>query len=118
MIADARGYTPPRTVSVLRTIVSSSRALITTAKDAARFKEIAQVFISHGFGWAVSQLKLRRELQVEHDHPNEDVTALALAETHAAAGHRAAAGEWLDRAAQLAPGDPRVSALRRRLTSP
>jgi ubiquinone biosynthesis protein len=52
-------------VSVLRTLVSSSRALITGAKEVARFREIASVFITHGFGWVFAQLKLRRELQVE-----------------------------------------------------
>jgi ubiquinone biosynthesis protein len=63
-------------VSVLRTIVHSSRALVTTAKDAARFREIAQVFITHGFGWVVAQLRLRRELQVEHE--GEDFGRAAL----------------------------------------
>ncbi len=58
-------------MSILRTIVSSSRALITTAKDATRFREIGRVFISQGFGWAVAKLKLRRELQVENaDDPH------------------------------------------------
>lgn len=52
-------------VSLLRTLVSSSRALITGAREVARFQEIARVFIRHGFGWAYSQLKLRRELEVE-----------------------------------------------------
>ena len=52
-------------MSVLRTLVSSSRALITGAKEVARFREIASVFITHGFGWVFAQLKLRRELQVE-----------------------------------------------------
>ncbi len=52
-------------MSVLRTIVSSSRALVTGAKDVARFREIASVFVSHGFGWFFAQLKLRRELQIE-----------------------------------------------------
>ncbi len=50
-------------MSVLRTLVSSSRALITGAKEVARFREIAKVFITHGFGWVFAQLKLRRELQ-------------------------------------------------------
>ena len=49
-------------MSVLRTIVSSSRALVTGAKDVARFREIATVFVRHGFGWFIAQLKLRREL--------------------------------------------------------
>lgn len=52
---------------LLRTIVHSSRALATGAKDAARLREIASVFIRHGFGWFVAQLKLRRELQLEYD---------------------------------------------------
>jgi len=52
-------------VSLLRTLVSSSRALITGAREVARFQEIARVFVRHGFGWAYSQLKLRRELEVE-----------------------------------------------------
>ncbi|MCA9699646.1 MAG: AarF/ABC1/UbiB kinase family protein, partial [Myxococcales bacterium] len=63
-------------MSVLRTIVHSSRALVTTAKDVARFREIAQVFIRHGFGWVVAQLRLRRELQV--DHEGEDLGRAAL----------------------------------------
>ncbi|NVB40058.1 AarF/ABC1/UbiB kinase family protein [Pseudenhygromyxa sp. WMMC2535] len=63
-------------MSVLRTIVHSSRALVTTAKDAVRFREIAQVFITHGFGWVVAQLRLRRELQIEHD--GEDLGRAAL----------------------------------------
>lgn len=50
-------------MSVLRTLVSSSRALITGAKEVARFREIAKVFVTHGFGWVFAQLKLRRELQ-------------------------------------------------------
>lgn len=52
-------------MSLLRTLVSSSRALITGAREVARFQEIARVFVRHGFGWAYSQLKLRRELEVE-----------------------------------------------------
>ncbi len=52
-------------MSLLRTLVSSSRALITGAREVARFQEIARVFIRHGFGWAYSQLRLRRELEVE-----------------------------------------------------
>ena len=63
-------------MSVLRTIVHSSRALVTTAKDAARFREITQVFMSHGFGWVVAQLRLRRELQI--DHQGEDLGRGAL----------------------------------------
>ncbi|PRQ09173.1 putative protein kinase UbiB [Enhygromyxa salina] len=65
---------PP--VSVLRTIVHSSRALVTTAKDVVRFREIAQVFMTHGFGWVVAQLRLRRELQIEHE--GEDLGSAAL----------------------------------------
>jgi ubiquinone biosynthesis protein len=52
-------------VSVLRTIVSSSRALVTGVKDVGRFREITTSFVKHGFGWFVAQLKLRRELQIE-----------------------------------------------------
>lgn len=52
-------------MSVLRTIVSSSRALVTGAKDVARFREIATVFVRQGFGWFVGQLRLRRELQLQ-----------------------------------------------------
>ena len=51
-------------MSVLRTLVNSSRALITGAREVARFREISTVFMTHGFGWAIAQLKLRRELQV------------------------------------------------------
>lgn len=54
-------------MSLLRSIVSSSRALVTGAKDAARFRQIASVFMTHGFGWTISRLKLRRELAVEVD---------------------------------------------------
>jgi ubiquinone biosynthesis protein len=63
-------------VSVLRTLVSSSRALITGAKEVARFREIAGVFVTHGFGWVFAQLKLRRELQV--DNEGADLTRAAL----------------------------------------
>jgi ubiquinone biosynthesis protein len=63
-------------VSVLRTIVSSSRALVTGAKDVARFREITTVFVRHGFGWFFAQLKLRRELQV--DYEGADLTRAAL----------------------------------------
>jgi len=52
-------------LSVLRTLVSSSRALITGAREVARFREISTVFVTHGFGWVWAQLKLRRELQVD-----------------------------------------------------
>jgi ubiquinone biosynthesis protein len=68
-------------VSVLRTIVHSSRALVTTAKDAARFREIAQVFMTHGFGWVVAQLRLRRELQVEHEGEETGRAALTSPDT-------------------------------------
>lgn len=68
-------------MSVLRTIVHSSRALVTTAKDAARFREIAQVFIRHGFGWVVAQLRLRRELQVEHEGDELGRAALTSPDT-------------------------------------
>jgi ubiquinone biosynthesis protein len=68
-------------VSVLRTIVHSSRALVTTAKDAARFREIAQVFMTHGFGWVVAQLRLRRELQIEHDGEESGRAALSSPDT-------------------------------------
>jgi ubiquinone biosynthesis protein len=64
-------------VSVLRTLVSSSRALITGAKEVARFREIAGVFIRHGFGWVFAQLKLRRELQ-------PDLEGVVLARAHLA----------------------------------
>jgi ubiquinone biosynthesis protein len=64
-------------VSVLRTLVNSSRALITGAREVARFREIASVFIRHGFGWAFAQLKLRRELQV--DYEGADLTRATLA---------------------------------------
>ncbi len=63
-------------MSVLRTIVSSSRALATGAKDVGRFREIAGVFVKHGFGWFVAQLKLRRELQI--DYEGTELTRVAL----------------------------------------
>lgn len=65
-------------MSVLRTIVHSSRALVTTAKDASRFREITRVFMTHGFGWVVAQLRLRRELQVEHEGTTEEIGRAAL----------------------------------------
>jgi ubiquinone biosynthesis protein len=68
-------------VSVFRTIVHSSRALVTTAKDASRFREIAQVFITHGFGWVVAQLRQRRELGVEHDGEEFGRAALTSPDT-------------------------------------
>ena len=52
-------------MSLIRSIVSSSRAIVSGAKDAARFRQIASVFITHGFGWAFARLRLRRELQIE-----------------------------------------------------
>lgn len=64
-------------MSVLRTLVNSSRALITGAREVARFREIAAVFITHGFGWAYGQMRLRRELQV--DHEGADLTRATLA---------------------------------------
>lgn len=67
----------PRNVSVLRTIVSSSRALVTGAKDLARLREIARVFWGHGFGWVIAQLKIRRELAVEEDR-GESLARIAL----------------------------------------
>ena len=63
-------------MSVLRTLVNSSRALITGAREVARFREISSVFVTHGFGWVVAQLKLRRELQVEFE--GADLTRAAL----------------------------------------
>lgn len=63
-------------MSVLRTLVSSSRALITGAKEIARFREITRVFVRHGFGWVFAQLKLRRELQP--DFEGAELTRAAL----------------------------------------
>lgn len=63
-------------MSVLRTLVSSSRALITGAREVARFREISTVFVTHGFGWVLAQLRLRRELQVELE--GAEVTRAAL----------------------------------------
>jgi ubiquinone biosynthesis protein len=73
-------------VSVLRTIVSSSRALVTGARDVARFREIAAVFVRHGFGWVFMRLRLQRELQVdtaagEVEAGRAAATASASAET-------------------------------------
>jgi ubiquinone biosynthesis protein len=65
-------------LSVLRTLVNSSRALITGAREVARFREISTVFVTHGFGWALAQLKLRRELQVEFE--GADLTRKALSD--------------------------------------
>lgn len=64
-------------MSLLRTLVSSSRALITGAREVARFQEIARVFIRHGFGWAYRQLKVRRELEVEFE--GRELTKATLA---------------------------------------
>ncbi|TPV92689.1 MAG: AarF/ABC1/UbiB kinase family protein [Myxococcales bacterium FL481] len=68
-------------MSVLRTIVSSSRALVTGAKDVNRFREIASAFVTHGFGWVIAQLKLRRELQVEYSGTELTQAALGSRET-------------------------------------
>ena len=68
-------------MSVLRTIVHSGRALATTAKDVARFREIAQVFMTHGFGWVVAQLRLRRELEIEHQGQDLGRAALTSPDT-------------------------------------
>lgn len=54
-------------MSVIRTLVHSSRALVTTAKDVARTREIAGVFWKHGFGWVIRRLQLRKELQIDKD---------------------------------------------------
>lgn len=54
-------------MSVLRTIVESSRALVTGAKDISRLREIAAVFWKHGFGSVVRALRIRRELALEGD---------------------------------------------------
>ena len=62
---------------MLRALVSSSRALLSGAKDVARFREIASVFVRHGFGWVFAQLKLRRELQINYE--GADLTRAALA---------------------------------------
>lgn len=70
---------PP--LPLLRTIVHSSRALATGAKDAVRLREIAGVFIRHGFGWFVAQLRLRRELQLEYEEQEAGRAALGSAET-------------------------------------
>lgn len=52
-------------MSLLRSLVSSSRALVSGAKDVARFQQIASVFVTHGFGWAIARLRIRRDLQIE-----------------------------------------------------
>lgn len=54
-------------MSVIRTLVHSSRALVTTAKDVARTREIAGVFWKHGFGWVIRRLKLRKDLQIDEE---------------------------------------------------
>ena len=66
---------------LLRTIVHSSRALATGAKDAARLREIAAVFVRHGFGWFIAQSRLRRELQLEYEEQEVGRAALASPET-------------------------------------
>ncbi|MCH9688463.1 MAG: hypothetical protein K0V04_43940, partial [Deltaproteobacteria bacterium] len=68
-------------MSVLRTLVASSRALITGAKEVARFREIAGVFVTHGFGWIFAQLKLRRELQPDLEGIDLNRVALASPDT-------------------------------------
>ncbi|MGH1347023.1 MAG: ABC1 kinase family protein [Nannocystales bacterium] len=68
-------------MSLLRTLVSSSRALITGAREVARFQEIARVFIRHGFGWAYRQLKVRRELEVEFEGSELTKATLASPDT-------------------------------------
>jgi len=68
-------------VSVLRTLVHSSRALVTTAKDAARLREIAQVFVRHGFGWVVAQLRARRELGIDQDGGDSNEALLTSPDT-------------------------------------
>ena len=82
-------------MSVVRTIVHSSRALVTTAKDAARFREIAQVFITHGFGWVVAQLRLRRELGVEHEGEGPDIGRAGCASCTVGAERAAPRAVWL-----------------------
>lgn len=52
-------------MSLLRSIVSSSRALVSGAKDVARLRQIVSVFVTHGFGWAVAKLRFRRDLQID-----------------------------------------------------
>lgn len=68
-------------MSVLRTIVSSSRALVTGVKDVGRFREITAVFVKHGFGWFFAQLKLRRELQIELEGGELTRAAVGSADT-------------------------------------
>ncbi len=64
---------------MLRTLVASSRALVSGAKDVARLREITAVFVRHGFGWVLAQLKIRREIGLdEHAGARPD---LASAET-------------------------------------
>ena len=52
--------------------------MITSAREVARFREISSVFVTHGFGWVLAQLKLRRELQVEFE--GADLTRKALSD--------------------------------------
>ncbi len=66
-------------MSVLRTIVQSSRALVTTAKDMARLREIARVFWRHGFGTVIRQLRIRRELQLDDEESAAEVPQGAMA---------------------------------------
>lgn len=72
------GYAACHPVSVLRTLVNSYRALFAGAREVARFREISTVFMTHGFGWVLAQLKLRRELQVEFE--GADLTRRALSD--------------------------------------
>lgn len=47
----------------------------------ARFREIAGVFVTHGFGWVFAQLKLRRELQPDLEGFDRTRAALASPDT-------------------------------------
>lgn len=73
-------------MSVLRTLVQSSRALVTTAKDMARLREIARVFWTHGFGSVIRQLRIRRELQIGDEAAPGEIKKGAM--TSADAGKR------------------------------
>jgi len=66
-------------VSVLRTIVQSSRALVTTAKDMSRLREIARVFWRHGFGTIIRKLRIQRDLQLDDEATAGEVQRGALA---------------------------------------
>ncbi len=46
-----------------------------------RLREIAGVFIRHGFGWFIAQLRLRRELQLEYEEQEVGRAALGSAES-------------------------------------